>query len=67
VQVPADGVRSAAQDKEATDDDKVQAHNTKAAAATVLAISMLGHGGVNRLLAAGKGGSPRSLLYELQS
>lgn len=59
---PADGVRSVAPDKEVIDDDKTQARNRKAAAATVLAISVLGHGGVNQWLAAGNCGPPEPLI-----
>jgi hypothetical protein len=60
--LPADGLRSAAPDREAIDGDEMQARNRKAAAATVLAVSMLGHGAVNRWLAAGNCGPPEPLI-----
>lgn len=47
--------------QEFTDDDKMQGRSREKAAATELAISLMGHRGVKRWLAAGNCGPPEPL------
>lgn len=56
------GVSRTAPDQEVTEDDKMKERGRKKAAATGLAISLMGHRGVKRWLAAGNCGPPEPLI-----